>query len=96
MRPKRFYLFSTIAVVLAAMLLVIVYGDNGLMDLFALRGERDRIVVNKEKIFNENIALYRQIDRLKSDPEFIEATARKELGLVGDNELIFKLKQSGK
>lgn len=92
MRSKRSFIFSLIAVALVGLLLVIVSGDNGLMDLFALRIERDRIVAGNEKTFNENISLYRQIDRLKNDSHFIAATARKELGLVGDNELIFKLK----
>lgn len=92
MRSKRSFFFSLIAAALVGLLLVIVSGDNGLMDLFALRVERDRIVAGNEKIFNENISLYRRIDRLNNDPRFIAATARKELGLVGDNELIFKLK----
>ena len=92
MSPKRRLFFSLVAAALVGLLLVIVSGDNGLMDLFALRVERDRIVAGNEKTFNENISLYRQIDRLKNDPRFIAATARKELGLVGENELIFKLK----
>lgn len=92
MRPKRSFIFSLVAAALVGLLLVIVSGDNGLMDLFALRIERDRIVADNEKTFNENISLYRQIDRLNNDPHFIAATARKELGLVSDNEMIFKLK----
>lgn len=74
-------------------MLVIVSGDNGLMDLYALRIERDRVVADNERTFDENISLYRQIDRLKSDPDFIAATARRELGLVGEDELIFKFKK---
>jgi len=91
-RPKRSFFFSLVAVALVGLLMVIVSGDNGLMDLFALRVERDRIIAGNEMTFNENITLYRQIDRLKNDPRFIAATARKELGLVGENEMIFKLK----
>ena len=92
MRLKRRFFFSLVAAALAGLLLVIVSGDSGLMDLIALRIERDKILAGNEKIFNENISLYRQIDRLKNDPVFIAAAARKELGLVGDNELIFKLR----
>ena len=92
MRPKRSLLFSLVTAALVALSLVIVSGDNGLMDLFALRIERDRIVADNEKAFNENIALYRQIDRLNSDPRFIAAMARRELGLVDKGELIFTLK----
>lgn len=74
------------------MLVFIVFGENGLRDLFALKAQRDRILERNEQTFNENISLYRQIDRLENDPIFIEATARKELQVIGDDELIFKLK----
>lgn len=74
------------------MLLFIVFGDSGLKDLFALRAELKGIITDKEKTFNENISLYHQIDRLKNDPQFIEATARKELGVIGADEMIFELK----
>ena len=91
-RSRQSLLFSVVAAALVALLLVIVSGDNGLMDLAALRIERDGIAADNEKTFNENISLYRRIDRLKNDPRFIAATVRKELGLVGGDELIFKLK----
>jgi len=91
-RPKRIFILSSVAAVLVAMLLFIVFGENGLRDLFALRSELDGIHAQNEKTFNENISLYRQIDRLENDPQFIEATARNELGVIGSDELILKLK----
>jgi cell division protein FtsB len=81
------------AVVLSGMLLLLVFGEHGLKDLHALKARRDRITAQKEMTFNENVSLYRQIERLKSDPQFIEAIARKELGVIGEDELIIKLKQ---
>ena len=92
MRSKRNLFFSLVAAALVGLLLVIVSGDNGLMDLIALRIERDRIVAGNEETFNKNIALYRQINRLKNDPRFIAATVRKELNWVGKDELVFKIK----
>ena len=53
MPPKRNLIFSLIAAALVGLMLVIVSGDNGLMDLFALRIERDRIVADNEKTFND-------------------------------------------
>ena len=72
----------------------IVFGENGLRDLHALRAELSGVLAQNEKTFNENISLYRQIERLENDPVFIEATARKELGVIGADERIIKLKQS--
>ena len=92
MRLKRSFFYSLVAVALVGLLVVIISGDNGLMDLIALRIERDGIVEGNEKTFNENISLYRQIDRLNNDPRFVVATVRKELNLVGEDELVFTLK----
>jgi len=85
-------LLTSAAVVLLGMSGVIVFGENGLKDLHALKARRDRIIAQKEKTFNENVSLYRQIERLKNDPQFIEATAREELGMIGEDERIIKLK----
>jgi cell division protein FtsB len=92
LRPKQVFLFSTIGFILSAMLLFIVFGDMGLKDLLDRRAERDEIVTQNEEIFSENTALYRQMERLESDPEFIEATARKELNVVAPDERIITLK----
>ena len=42
-----------------------------------------------------NLSLYREIDRLKHDPKYIEDVVRRELGLIGKDEVIFKLKKNG-
>jgi cell division protein FtsB len=34
--------------------------------------------------------LYRSIERLKSDPAYIESIARKELGMIRKEEIIIK------
>jgi cell division protein FtsB len=94
MRPKQIFFLSSAAAVLSAMLVFIAFGDNGLRDLHALRAELDGVLARNEKIFNENISLYRQIKRLENDPGFIEATARKELGVIAADELIIKLEQN--
>jgi cell division protein FtsB len=36
----------------------------------------------------DNRLLYREITRLRNDPDFIEHLAREELGLVREDELI--------
>jgi cell division protein FtsB len=91
--PKPILFFSSALIFLAALALVIVFGDDGVMDLLALKREKTLVEAKRDKIFDENISLYRQIDRLKNDAAFIEATARKELGVVREDELILKLKQ---
>ncbi len=40
-----------------------------------------------------NQALYRNIQRLKDDPEYIEDIARTELGMVGKDELVYQFRK---
>jgi cell division protein FtsB len=39
--------------------------------------------------------MYRMIERLKNDPEYIESIARKELGMIQKGEVILKPTPSG-
>ncbi len=56
-----------------------------------LKKTRDGLKDKNEMLVQENISLYRSIERLKNDLVFIENVARQELGVVGKNEIIFKI-----
>ncbi len=84
--------FLTLAIgALLVILMFVIYGKKGLMDVHALRQQRDRLIERNVVLNRENLVLYREIDRLKHDPLYIETIARQELGLVGKNEMILKL-----
>jgi len=93
-RQKILLIFVVLG--LFSMLFMIIEGENGLKDLSVLRNQRDRILEKKARIEQENIRLYREIDRLKNDPAYIESVARKELGMIGKNEVIFKTRDAGR
>lgn len=73
---------------LLALMLLIVFGDNGLMELYRLRARERAVADQNEILARENISLYRTIDRLKHDLLYIESVARNELGMVGKDDLI--------
>ena len=52
------------------LLLLITFGDNGVIELYQLKSKRDRIIESNEKIELENRALIRRGDRLKYDRKF--------------------------
>jgi cell division protein FtsB len=84
-----------VAVIIFAMfnlLLVALFGDNGLVELRRLRRTQQGIVADNKALAGENLKMYRSIDRLQSDSDFIENIARHELGMIRSNELIFKFK----
>jgi cell division protein FtsB len=77
-----------VAVVLINLMLLIVFGDNGLMELSRLRDQEQATASQNETLARENVNLYRTIGRLKSDPVYIESIARNELGMVGKDDII--------
>lgn len=89
---KNKILISIIILFLFAMLFFIVFGENGLVDLGLLKQEKDRLMEANRRLEQENLTLYREINRLRNDMAYIESVARKELGMVKEEEIILKLR----
>ena len=85
----NFFLAAALIVILSTLLLI-VFGDNGLTDRKRLKARFSEVVSENTAIAKENARLYRQIERLKNDPAYIESIARRELGMIGRNEVIVK------
>ena len=73
--------------VLCSSVLFILFGENGLADLNLLRNERDLVVQKNESLAMNNLVLFEDIERLKNDTDYIESIARRELGMIGKDEL---------
>ena len=89
-KRHRVYLYLAL-LGLAAFMIVIFFNDKGLMDLSRLKGEKQRQVAKSNDLARQNLSLLRAIERLKSDPRYVENVARRELGVIGRDELILKL-----
>jgi len=87
-------LFSLAILLMFSMLLFILFGDSGLADLRLLKMERDRLIEKNDKRAQDNLLLYREIDRLKNDLQYIENVARQELGMIGKDEVVVKINDS--
>ena len=88
MDSKQKILVSICIVTLFAMLLFSLFSDKGLSDYFELKSEKDRLVLENIRLKEKNDELYRTIERLRNDPEYIESVARKELGMIKKDEVI--------
>jgi len=84
-----FFLASAIFILL---FVVIVFSKNGYMAFQRMKNEEQALIDQNQKIEAENLKLYREIERLKHDPEYIENVARQELGMTGKDEVIIKFK----
>ena len=87
---KIIYAFSSLLFI--TLFFLIVFGRNGYMDLNRFRQEHAAVTKTNMKLEQENHELYRTIERLKNDPEYIENIARQEFGMIGKDELILKIK----
>ncbi|MFP4039181.1 MAG: FtsB family cell division protein [Desulfosudaceae bacterium] len=75
---------------------MILFGRNGYLDYLDLEDRLARIESENQAVAEENARLRRLVSRLKNDPDYIEHVARKELGMVGKDELIYRYKPEGK
>ena len=83
-------LISLAVLLLVALFFFIIVSEHGPADLIFLKQERRKLVEKSEQLTRENLSISIEIDRLKNDPKYIENIARKELGMIGEDEVILK------
>jgi cell division protein FtsB len=81
---------------LVILVLIAVFGDNGVLALRRLRGEMDTLVREVRALEAENERLSRAIVELQEDPAVIERIAREELGLVRPGERVLRFPRSAR
>lgn len=92
MNQRQKIMLSATLIFMFAFLLVVLFGDNGLLELRRLQHRHQTLYTDNARITKENLQMYRSVDRLQNDPNFIESIARQELGMIRSDEIIFKFK----
>jgi cell division protein FtsB len=90
MSQKQGMLLGAAVLLMIALLFFIVFSERGLAELSLSKKERDRIKEHNQQLTQENLRLGVEIDRLMNDPHYIESVARKEFGMIGQNEIVVK------
>ena len=93
MTKKQRIFLSIAAFMLLGLFFFIIVSEQGLVDLIWLKEERDKLVEKNTQISRENHSISIQIERLKNDPTYIENIARRELGMIAEDEIILKPKR---
>ena len=83
-------LLIVVAAALCGFLGVILLTENGLRDQMRLRSEKQSLLEENNALAEQNITMYHEIDRLKHDRQYVEEVARRELGVVGEKEIVIK------
>ena len=85
-------LILAIVLVLGSLLVA----PDGVPSLLALHRERQRLGEEAVALLEQNDALREQIHRLRTDDRFLEELARRELGLVGPDEVVYRFRRPPK
>ena len=83
----------TASVMMGVYLLIIIFGGHGLMALRSMHRDLDSVKQQNARVEQQNTEMYRAINRLKNDPEYIEYMARHELNMVAPGEIVFKFSE---
>ena len=67
----------------------IIFGEKGVIRIIQLEQERHRITREGSLIKKDNKKLKEEIRRLREDPKYLESVARRDLGLIKENEILF-------
>lgn len=68
-------------------------GDRGLFEVWRKKGAHRQLAAEVRTLREENVALKREIQALRSDPTAIERIAREELGFSRPGELTFVFRE---
>ena len=87
--PDRWliYLFGVLIILLA---LITVVGERGVLHLWRLRGEKNRLDEQNFHLQKENEALRQRVYRIRNDNAYLEKLAREELNLVRPGEIVYR------
>jgi len=95
---KNYYLTYILILSFVAFLLLawLGLGQHGLIDLYKMQKEKGRYLAIINDLKEKNRILTAEIRRLREDPKYFESVARRELGLVKANEIIYRFGQGQK
>ena len=91
---KRLYLIP--AVCITFILYFTIFGERGLLRIYHLNREKKDIQQRVDSLRKDNQRLVREIDALKNDRRYLESIARRDFGLVRQNEIIYQFPQQAK
>ena len=97
LNKKKFLRYILAAIILILALVAwIGFGERGFIHLYRMEKERQNYLEKISKLEQTNKELMNEIRRLREDRDYIETVARRELGLVKENELIIKFNSEEK
>lgn len=89
---KQLYYIGLLLI--ALLILWIVFAPNrGMLALYRSQEELMRLQADNKRLEEENKLLQEEINRLQNDPDYLEEKARKEYGMLKENEVLYIFKK---
>jgi len=86
-------LFNKVALLMIVLILgVALFGEKGVVRLVKLMREREALSSEVEQLKVENDRLRHEIEALRNDQDYLEHLARKQLGMVRKDELVYQFR----
>ena len=78
--------------IIAALVAMALFGDKGVLRALQANRQKSDLEVQVKALEATNAELRQEIKALRNDPRTIENLARKELGMVKDDELVYQFR----
>jgi cell division protein FtsB len=88
-------LVGGVALIVIALALAI-YGGSSLVRVLHMRGEMEAMEKDVATLRLQTEKLAATVERLRTDPLFVEKLAREDLGLVREGETVLKFPSQGR
>ena len=66
------------------------FGERGFVHLYRMDKERQVRLEKARQLEQENRELLEEIERLRTDKEYLESLGRRELGLIKEGEILYR------
>jgi len=88
---QKKFVKGTIFLLGAVLLIIFIFGDHGLLQLYKLKKERAKIQIHISKLRENRKILMVEKDRLENDLKYIEKIAREKYRMAKPGEKVFKV-----
>ena len=72
------------------------FGERGFIRLYKMEQDRRAHLARIHEVQKENQELLEEIERVRTDKEYLKSLARKRLGSVKDDEILYRFSREEK
>ena len=92
-REKKILSYAGLFFALCALLWMVFAPNRGILDLLRAQNRLEKLQAENKRLEEENKILQAEIDRLQNDPDYLEEKARKDYGMLKENEVLYIFKK---